>query len=221
MPARRCLLIPPSPHRLALPPRAKARCRASCSPWTLATGIVDATAYLGLGHVFVANMTGNVMFLAFAVVGAPEFNVSSAATALAAFLFGALIGGRMGVALSPRRSRLLVRVMAVECGLLLAACICGFAVVDVASAEARQPIIALLGLALGAQTAMARRLGVDGLTTTVLTITLAGWAADCKLARGTNPDPGRRVGSTVTMFAGGAAGACLVLRFGARWHLAP
>ena len=30
---------------------------------TVVTGIVDAVSYLALGHVFVANMTGNVAFL--------------------------------------------------------------------------------------------------------------------------------------------------------------
>ena len=32
---------------------------------TFATGIVDAVSVLVLGHVFVANMTGNVIFLGF------------------------------------------------------------------------------------------------------------------------------------------------------------
>ncbi len=32
---------------------------------TLVTGLVDAFSYLVLGHVFVANMTGNVVFLAY------------------------------------------------------------------------------------------------------------------------------------------------------------
>jgi hypothetical protein len=29
---------------------------------TVVTGVVDAASYLSLGHVFVANMTGNVVF---------------------------------------------------------------------------------------------------------------------------------------------------------------
>jgi hypothetical protein len=37
---------------------------------TVVTGLVDAFSYLVLGHVFVANMTGNVVFLAFALAGA-------------------------------------------------------------------------------------------------------------------------------------------------------
>ena len=36
---------------------------------TVTTGLIDAISYLALGHVFTANMTGNVVFLAFA---APE-----------------------------------------------------------------------------------------------------------------------------------------------------
>ena len=37
---------------------------------TVVTGLVDAFSYLLLGHVFVANMTGNVVFLGFAIAGA-------------------------------------------------------------------------------------------------------------------------------------------------------
>ena len=36
---------------------------------TMVTGLVDAFSYLVLGHVFVANMTGHVVFLAFALIG--------------------------------------------------------------------------------------------------------------------------------------------------------
>ena len=36
---------------------------------TVVTGLVDAFSYLVLGHVFVANMTGNVVFFAFALAG--------------------------------------------------------------------------------------------------------------------------------------------------------
>lgn len=42
---------------------------------TVVTGLVDAFSYLVLGHVFVANMTGNVVFLAFALAGAHGFSL--------------------------------------------------------------------------------------------------------------------------------------------------
>ena len=60
---------------------------------TVVTGVVDAVSILALGRVFVANMTGNVVFAAFAVVGAPGFSLSASLFALAGFLVGAYGGG--------------------------------------------------------------------------------------------------------------------------------
>src|ERR1700722_20374231 len=60
---------------------------------TVLTGVVDAVSILALGRVFVANMTGNVVFAAFAVVGAPGFSLSASLFALAGFLVGAYLGG--------------------------------------------------------------------------------------------------------------------------------
>src|SRR3954447_12725879 len=71
---------------------------------TIVTGLVDAVSYLALGHVFVANMTGNVVFLGFAVLDAEDFSVPASLTAIAAFLLGALAGGRLaGLARRPSR----------------------------------------------------------------------------------------------------------------------
>ena len=57
------------------------------------TGIVDAVSILGLGRVFVANMTGNVVFIGFALAGAPGFSVTGSFSALAGFLAGACSPG--------------------------------------------------------------------------------------------------------------------------------
>src|SRR5260221_4032971 len=57
------------------------------------TGLVDAVSYLKLGHVFVANMTGNVVFLGFAVADAGDFSIPASLLAIAAFMAGALVGG--------------------------------------------------------------------------------------------------------------------------------
>src|SRR6516225_3242752 len=62
---------------------------------TVVTGLVDAFSYLILGHVFVANQTGNVVFLAFALA------------AIGCFAVGALAGGRLGRSLAGRRELLL------------------------------------------------------------------------------------------------------------------
>jgi uncharacterized membrane protein YoaK (UPF0700 family) len=68
---------------------------------TVVTGVVDAVSYLALGHVFVANMTGNVVFVGFALAGAPGLSAPAALAALGAFLLGALAGGRIAVRCSP------------------------------------------------------------------------------------------------------------------------
>ena len=73
---------------------------------TLLTGVVDAASYLKLGHVFVANMTGNVVFVGFAIAGAPGLSVVSSLIALAAFLLGARTGGAIGVRLGAHRGHL-------------------------------------------------------------------------------------------------------------------
>ena len=58
---------------------------------TLVTGLVDAFSYLVLGHVFVANMTGNVVFLAFALAGASGFSILASLVALCSFVLGSLL----------------------------------------------------------------------------------------------------------------------------------
>src|SRR5207247_10383288 len=66
---------------------------------TVTTGLIDAVSYLALGHVFTANMTGNVVFLAFAVAGAPGLSIPRSAVSLGAFLAGAVAGGRLAARL--------------------------------------------------------------------------------------------------------------------------
>src|SRR3984957_9939043 len=73
---------------------------------TLVTGLVDAFSYLVLGHVFVANMTGNVVFLGFALAGVPGFSIVASVLAIAAFAAGALLGGRLGARHRDHRARL-------------------------------------------------------------------------------------------------------------------
>src|SRR5689334_6034535 len=72
---------------------------------TVVTGLVDAISVLGLGRVFTANMTGNVVFLGFAAAGAQGFSMPRCAMALAGFVAGAALGGRMGLTLSSASQR--------------------------------------------------------------------------------------------------------------------
>jgi len=178
------------------------------------TGLVDAVSYLKLGHVFVANMTGNVVFLGFAVADADDFSIPASLVAIAAFLAGALVGGRIGSSAGHHRARLLAIATYLQIVLVGAALIVSMAGLDPDGALMPYSLITLLALAMGLQNATARRLGVPDLTTTVLTLTLTGLAADSTLAGGKNPRPGRRLLATATMFLGAAMGTFLVLRVG-------
>src|ERR1700745_1336224 len=89
---------------------------------TITTGLIDPIRYLALGHVFTANMTGNVVFLAFAVAGAPGLSITRSLTALVAFLIGALIGGRLATSPSALvRPNWVTTALTIETALLLVA----------------------------------------------------------------------------------------------------
>jgi len=180
----------------------------------MVTGLVDAVSYLQLGHVFVANMTGNIVFLGFAVADTQEFSIAASLAATAAFLGGAVAGGRLGLRAGHNRGRLLAIASFMQIALVGAALIVSTARLDPHGELVRYALIVLLALAMGLQNAVARRLGVPDLSTTVLTLTLTGIAADSTLAGGSNPRLGRRVVATVTLLVGAGVGAYLVLTVG-------
>jgi uncharacterized membrane protein YoaK (UPF0700 family) len=67
---------------------------------------------------------------------------------------------------------------------------------------------------MGFRNATIRQLKVPDLTTTVLTLTVTGLAADSSMAGGSNPNWGRRLASVAAIFAGAALGALLVNQSG-------
>ena len=179
---------------------------------TAGTGLVDAVSYLGIGQVFTANMTGNIVLLGFASVGTRGFSLSRSLTALAGFLIGALIGGRIAAKLSPiANSRWIATAFACESIFLLGSTLAAIGYQSQTSAVLRTfGIILLTALAMGVRNATVRKLAVPDLTTTVLTLTVTGLAADSSLAGGTNPRWRRRVLSIVCMLSGAGLGALLV-----------
>src|SRR5690349_1607735 len=88
---------------------------------TVSTGVVDAVSILALGRVFIANMTGNVVFIGFALAGAPGFSLVAALLALAGFLAGAGLGGPLTERWRTARGRLLAVVTSIEVVLLAGA----------------------------------------------------------------------------------------------------
>ncbi len=187
---------------------------------TVVSGFVDAVSYLGLGHVFTANMTGNVVLIGFAVAGAPGFSVPASLCALGAFLVGAVVGGRLARHVSPQRMLLLVA-LTLEATFTAVAAVMVAAVgaAAISSGWPRFTVIGLLAFAMGVRNAAVRHFGVADMTTTVLTMTLTGLASDSSLAGGTNPHAGRRVASALCMFGGALAGAALVIHVHPAWAL--
>ena len=177
---------------------------------TFTAGLVDATTYLCLGHVFAANMTGNIVLLGFGIAGAGGLPVVAPIVSLVAFLVGAGAGGSVARTFGARRRRHLIVGLSVEAVLVLAAAV-WTAVVDTrAGAFSGDVVIALLALGMGVRNATVRAFAVPDLTTTVLTMTLTGLAADSPLFGGTGRGTVRRTSAVVAMLGGAVIGALLL-----------
>ena len=178
---------------------------------TVVTGLVDAISFLGLGHIFTANMTGNVVFLGFAAGGAPGISAARSIAALCAFIAGSACGGRLTGSRERTPAGHLLIATSVEMALLLTAAVAAaFATSEVPPAFA-YAIVLSTAIAMGLRNAVVRKLAVPDLTTTVLTLTLTGLAADSSVAGGRTL---RRGLSVVAMFGGAGAGAVLLRAFG-------
>jgi len=181
---------------------------------TFVTGLVDAFSYLVLGHVFVANMTGNVVFLGFAVAGAHGFSIAASLVALAAFVAGSVVGGRIDGKYGHHRGRHLAAALTAQSVFLAASLILVSLSHDPPQPSFRYALIVVLSLATGVQNASIRKLAVPDLTTTVLTMTVTGLGADSALAGGKGSKSGRRLIAVAAMFIGALVGALLVLHVG-------
>ncbi len=178
---------------------------------TLVTGLVDSFSYLLLGHVFVANMTGNVVFLGFAVAGAQGFSIAASLVALVAFGIGSVFGGRIVARFGHHRGQHLAVATVAQALFLGISVILAFAGSHPFGPAVRYSLIVALSLAMGVQNSSVRKLAVPDLTTTVLTLTVTGIGADSALGGGKGSKSGRRLLSVAAMFIGALIGAALVL----------
>jgi uncharacterized membrane protein YoaK (UPF0700 family) len=196
---------------------------------TLVTGIVDAVSILALGRVFVANMTGNVVFAGFALTGAPGFSLGASLFALAGFLAGAYFGGRMTAKVGHDHALHLRAATVSELAALAAALIVAVSAGGAAAYQGTlhlatgtatfgtaviDALAAILAVAMGIQNAVARALAVPDLTTTVLTMTLTGIGHDPRSGHRGHIMLSRRILVVATMLAGAVVGAELVLNIG-------
>src|ERR1700757_4070056 len=180
---------------------------------TAVTGLVDAVSFLSLGRVFTANLTGNIVILAFATARVPGLSIARSLIPLLAFLAGAIFGGRIMVRAGAGSAiRFATQAFLLENILLLAASLCAIGYRRDLLEHSFQAfaLIALTALAMGTRNAAVRKLAIPDLTTTVLTLTITGIGADSSLANGNNPRLARRVASVAAMYFGAALGAVVI-----------
>jgi uncharacterized membrane protein YoaK (UPF0700 family) len=178
---------------------------------TFVTGLVDSFSFLKLGHVFVANSTGNILFIGFALAHVPGFSITESLLALATFVIGAMIGGKLNSEFANHRDKILGVSASIQALLLATAVILSFFCTTPVPGGYRSGFVALLGVAMGVQNAAARKIAVPDLTTTVLTLTITGLGADSVFLGGSGSRAGRRLVAITAMLIGAVIGAVLDL----------
>jgi len=174
---------------------------------TVLAGVVDAVSILRLGHVFVATITGNLVFIGLAAAGAKGFAVGTSALAVGGFVIGVVAGGRACEGASSHRGLALRNVLAVKLGLA-----CVVTLIAILTGP-HFPMLVLLAISMGDQLAAIRFLKVPDLLTVVLTMTLTGVITERK--RGWHDPAMLRRGLSLVAFAVGAlSGALLILYVG-------
>lgn len=176
---------------------------------TFATGLVDAISVLVLGHVFVANMTGNVIFLGFWFIPHSGVDMTAAVVAFLSFVAGTVIGGRFIRHLEHDTRRWVTVSLAVECVVLAALSILAGTGVLRYHDNTKLILLAGLAMAFGSQNATARQFGIQELSTTVLTSTIVGIGVDSRLAGGTGQREKLRYAVLLTMCGGAVVGATI------------
>jgi uncharacterized membrane protein YoaK (UPF0700 family) len=177
---------------------------------TVVAGLLDAVSILRLGGVFVATMTGNLVFLGLAAAGAKAFAVGTSALAVGGFVLGVPIGGWACRAARSHRAAALRNVLAIKLWLAGAVFVIVAATGPTFSRAARDVMVVLLATSMGAQLAVIRYLKVPDLMTVVLTMTITG--ALSERASGWRDPTLLRRGLAVVCFAVGAvSGGLLVL----------
>jgi uncharacterized membrane protein YoaK (UPF0700 family) len=178
---------------------------------TVVSGLVDAVSLLRLNHVFVANMTGNIVFFGLGLARVPGFSVGVSLTALAGFVLGAAGTGYLPARWRSDRAKLL-RTSAVTKVALVAPALITAVVAGIAPNHAVVYLFtALLAVSMGVQNATVYLLGVPDLTTTVLTTTLTRLLSDLRGGKWRDVANGYRAASILCLVSGAFIGGVLVL----------
>lgn len=187
---------------------------------TAATGAVDAVSYLSLDRVFTGNMTGNVLFLAFGLLGIEDIPVINNLVALLTFMLGAVIGSRI-VRRTSEPWHLPKHSVAVLIGTTAGTAIVAIVWLIIGTLPEHLLIVVtgVLALLLGAQAAAVKTVGIRDLSTVVVTMTMVNLSTDSRLAGGKGTDWLRRALAIFAMGAGAFVGAILCIRGFGSWAL--
>lgn len=179
---------------------------------TFGAGATDIVGFLGMEKVFTANMTGNIVLFGLAAGEAHGVDLARCGIATLAFALGLLAGFRVAGRTDPEHVWP-ARVTAVLCVVLVlqTAFLAGWAL---AGAEPHGAgllaLIALSSTAMGAQTAAARSMAADGVTTTFVTGTLTSIMGG--LTAGRTAAAGLRTAVILALAAGAAVAGALMAR---------
>jgi uncharacterized membrane protein YoaK (UPF0700 family) len=176
---------------------------------TFATGLADSISILVLGHVFVANMTGNVIFLGFWLAPKTSIDLTAVVVALPTFVCTTIVSGRLARHFGDRTRQWITTVLATEIVLLAALSILAGAGVLHYHDNTKLIMIGFLAVTFGLQHSSARQFGIQELSTTVLTSTIVSLGLDSHLAGGTGDREKLRFGVVFTMCAGALVGATM------------
>ncbi|WP_406813138.1 YoaK family protein [Mycobacterium sp. M23085] len=183
---------------------------------TFATGLADSISILALGHVFVANMTGNVIFLGFWLAPSTTIDLTAVAVALPTFVCTTIVSGRLARHFGERTRPWISTVLMTEIVLLVALSVLAGAGVLRYQGNPKLVMIGILAVTFGLQHSSARQFGIRELSTTVLTSTIVSLGLDSRLAGGTGERHRLRIGVVATMCAGAFFGATM-----SRYVIAP
>jgi uncharacterized membrane protein YoaK (UPF0700 family) len=140
---------------------------------SLTAGSADAAGFMGLGHVFTSNMTGNVVLFGVAVGQAHVSDAAHSLYVLAIFLTGAYLGAWLSHGIDEKDwPRIVVRLLGLEALLLTSFAIYWSLLAPRSREGFAYPLMTLLALAMGLQSAAMYRLNVPGVATTAVTGTL-------------------------------------------------
>jgi uncharacterized membrane protein YoaK (UPF0700 family) len=176
---------------------------------TFATGLADSLSILVLGHVFVANMTGNVIFLGFWLAPRTVIDLTAVAVALPTFVCTTIVSGRLSRYFGSRTRPWITTVLATEITLLvLLAVLAGTGALHYHD-KTKLFMIGLLAVTFGLQHSSARQFGIRELSTTVLTSTIVSLGMESRLAGGTGDREKLRLSVVFTMCGGALVGATM------------